>query len=377
MSFRFELTARDGRARAGVFHTPRGPVETPVFMPVGTKATVKAMTPGEVKDLGASIVLSNTFHLWMRPGDEIVARLGGLHRFMNWHGPILTDSGGFQVWSLSKMRKINEEGAKFRSPIDGSPLHLTPEKAMAIQRNLGADIVMAFDECTEYPATLEHARASAERTLRWAERCRAAHAEGGPVGGGGMQALFGIVQGGVHPELRAWSATRTAELDFPGNAIGGLSVGETKAEMEASLETVDAILPEAKPRYLMGVGTPGDFFRGIERGVDMFDCVLPTRTARTGRLYTAEGVLNIRNAFHAVDPAPVSASCACDCCRNYSRAYLRHLFQCDEILGARLATTHNLFYFLDLMAKIRVALNAGPGRLAELKREALAAYAGT
>lgn len=367
MAIRFTVTHQHpgSRARAGLLSTPHGQIETPVFMPVGTKATVKAMTPEEVAGLGAQIILSNTFHLWLRPGDELVRQMGGLHRFMHWDGPILTDSGGFQVWSLAKLRRMEEEGVHFQSPLDGAKLFLTPEKAVAIQENLGADIIMVLDECTPYPATHDYARASAERTARWAERClRAKRRED--------QALFGIVQGGVYPDLRAWSARATLEIGFPGYAIGGLSVGETKPEMEESLDVMDEVLPREQPRYLMGVGTPEDFFRGVERGVDMFDCVLPTRTARTGRIYTNEGVLNIRNARHAADPGPLSPTCGCYACRFYSRAYIRHLFMADEILASRLATTHNLFYFLDLMARIREAVRTNT--LAQLKAEALAAY---
>lgn len=337
-------------------------------MPVGTKATVKAMTPEEVEESGAQIVLSNTFHLWLRPGDTVVAKLGGLHKFMNWKRPILTDSGGYQVFSLSKLNRITEEGVRFRSPLDGAALFLTPEESMRIQQNLGADIAMVFDECAPYPAEHEYVRRSCEMTARWAERCKASHQRED-------QALFGIVQGGVYPDLRAWSAEATANIGFPGYAIGGLSVGEPKDEMLTSLQVMDRHLPREAPRYLMGVGTPEDFFTGVENGVDMFDCVMPTRTARNGRLYTNEGLLNIRNAVHAEDPAPVSESCACYACRNYSRAYLRHLFMADEILGSRLATGHNLFYFLDLMSRIRAAIRTDT--LAEFKAVALAPYVRT
>lgn len=369
MSFEFEVTAKSSQtaARAGTLQTPHGAIETPVFMPVGTKATVKAMTPEELTDVGAQIILSNTFHLALRPGDETVAALGGLHKMMNWHRPILTDSGGFQVFSLGELNKITPDGVRFRSPLDGSEIFFTPEKATQIQHNLGADIIMVFDECVPYPAEHDYVKASVEMTARWAERCKAAHA-----GREDQQALFGIVQGGMYDDLRAWSARATVDIGFPGYAIGGLSVGEPKPDMERGLDVVNAILPEDKPRYLMGVGTPEDFFRGVERGVDMFDCVLPTRSARTGRLYTSEGILNIRNAVHARDTGPISESCGCYACRNFSRGYIRHLFQADEILASRLATWHNLAYFLDLMNGIRRAVIED--RFLEFKREALAAY---
>ena len=368
MSFEFTITGRDGAtsARTGVLQTPHGAIETPVFMPVGTKATVKAMTPEEVAGLGAQIILANTFHLFLRPGDTIIRDLGGLHRFMNWSGPILTDSGGFQVFSLAKLRRLREEGAEFRSPIDGAPLFLSPEIATKIQENLGADIIMCFDECPELPAPFERLKASAEMTARWAERCRKAHSRTDE------QALFGIVQGGTYPELREWSARATVAIGFPGYAIGGLSVGEPKDEMALALGVMDRELPRERPRYLMGVGTPEDFFTGVEHGVDMFDCVLPTRTARTARLYTREGILNMKNARHMSDPAPLSPSCTCYVCRNYSRAYLRHLYMANEILASRLGTWHNLHFFIDLMRSIREAI--GQGTLAELKREVLAPY---
>lgn len=352
-------------ARTGTLTLPHGTVETPVFMPVGTKATVKAMLPEEVERLGARIILGNTFHLFLRPGDELVRDMGGLHKFMNWPRPILTDSGGYQVFSLAKLNKITEEGVHFRSPLDGDALFLSPERATAIQENLGADIAMVFDECLKYPSSWEAAKASAEMTARWAERCRKAHTRGD-------QAMFGIVQGGTYADLREWSANATAQLDFPGNAIGGLSVGENKQEMREALAVMDRTLPREKPRYLMGVGTPEDFFTGVENGVDMFDCVEPTRTARNGRLYTNEGLVNIRNAVHARDAGPVSASCDCYVCKKYSRAYLRHLFMAEEILAPRLATWHNLHYFLDLMRRIREAIKAGT--LGELREAAVGPY---
>lgn len=369
MSFEYTLHAKCSQtaARTGTLQTPHGPVQTPVFMPVGTKATVKAMTPEELDQTGTQIVLANTFHLALRPGDETVKALGGLHKMMNWNKPILTDSGGFQVFSLGDINKITEEGVRFRSPLDGSPIMLTPEKATQIQHNLGADIIMVFDECVPYPAEHDYVKKSGEMTARWAARCKAAHA-----GREDQQALFGIVQGGMYDDLRQWSARATVDIGFPGYAIGGLSVGEPKPDMERCLEAVNAILPEDQPRYLMGVGTPQDFFRGVERGVDMFDCVLPTRSARTGRLYTNEGILNMRNAVHATDTAPVSETCDCYTCRNYSRGYIRHLFMAEEILASRLATWHNLHYFLTLMEGIRKAISED--RLLAYKAEALAAY---
>lgn len=369
MSFRFELKGRCSHtsARAGVLDTPHGAIETPVFMPVGTKATVKAMTPEELTEAGAQIILANTFHLALRPGDETVKALGGLHKMMHWDKPILTDSGGFQVFSLGDLNKITEEGVKFRSPLDGSPMFLSPETATKIQHNLGADIIMVFDECAPYPAERKYVEKSVEMTARWAERCKAAHA-----GREDVQALFGIVQGGMYDDLREWSARATINVDFPGYAIGGLSVGEPKPDMERGLEVVNAILPQDKPRYLMGVGTPTDFFRGVERGVDMFDCVLPTRSARTGRVYTNEGMMNMRNAVHATDTSPISESCGCYTCRNYCRGYIRHLFLAGEILAARLATWHNLAYFLDLMKGIRAAILEDT--FVEFKAKALAAY---
>ncbi len=365
ISFNIRSEDRRTRARTGSLVTPHGEIETPVFMPVGTKATVKAMTPEELEEIGAQIILANTFHLYLRPGDEVVAELGGLHRFMNWKRSILTDSGGFQVFSLSKLNKITEEGVAFRSPLDGSALFLTPEISVRIQENLGADIIMCFDECPPYPASYEYLKASAERTARWAERCKKAHVRED-------QALFGIVQGGVHADLRAWSARATIEIGFPGYAIGGLSVGEPKNEMVSALAVMDEILPRSQPRYLMGVGTPEDFFLGVRHGVDMFDCVMPTRTARNGRLYTNEGLVNIRNACYTRDSRPISESCGCYTCRNYSRAYVRHLMMSNEILGSRLTTWHNLFYFLDLMRRIRASIDEGS--FCELEEEVLAPY---
>ena len=351
--------------RAGTFTTPHGVIETPVFMPVGTKATVKGMTPEELETIGAQIILANTFHLALRPGDSTVRALGGLHKMMNWNNPILTDSGGFQVFSLAKLNKITEEGVRFRSPLDGSEVNLTPERSIGIQENLGADIIMAFDECVPPDADHSYTAKSLEMTIRWLERCKAAKTRDD-------QALFGIVQGGIFTDLRERSAMLTTQIDLPGYSIGGLSVGESKEDMEACLKVMDAHLPRTKPRYLMGVGTPEDFFRGVENGVDMFDCVLPSRNARNAKLYTNEGVVNMRNAVHAVDTEPVSASCGCYVCRNYSRGYLRHLYMSNEILAARLGTWHNLHYFVHLMKGIRKSII--DDRFLEFKRFALAAY---
>ena len=356
----FELMARDGTARRGRLVFERGVVETPAFMPVGTYGTVKAMTPEELSDLGAQIILGNTFHLMLRPGTEIIRRHGDLHDFMHWQGPILTDSGGFQVFSLAEMRKISEEGVHFRSPVDGSKVFLSPESSMAVQRALGSDIVMIFDECTPYPATEAQARESMELSLRWAARSRAAHADS-------PSALFGIVQGGMYPELRARSAEGLKAIGFDGYAIGGLSVGEPAEERLRVLDCTLPELPADRPRYLMGVGTPEDIVEAVRRGVDMFDCVIPTRNARNGFLYTRYGTVRIRNSRYQDDPAPLDPGCGCYTCRNYSRAYLRHLDKCGEILGARLNTIHNLYYYQELMRGLREAV-AG-GRLEEFVRE--------
>jgi len=348
----FELLATDGRARRARLTFPRGVIETPVFMPVGTYGTVKAMTPEELEGLGARIILGNTFHLMLRPGEQIVAAHGGLHSFMHWARPLLTDSGGFQVWSLARLRKISEEGVQFASPVDGAQVFLGPERSMEIQRALGADIVMVFDECTPHPATEQQARRSMELSLRWAARCREAH-------GDSDAALFGIVQGGMHPVLRRASLAGLLELGFDGYALGGLSVGETAAEREAVIEAVEPAMPAERPRYLMGVGTPEDLVESVARGIDMFDCVMPTRHARNGYLFTRRGTLRIRNARHREDTAPIDPECACYTCRHYSRAYLKHLERCNEILGARLNTIHNLHFYLDLMAQMRAAIEAG------------------
>ncbi|MCW8825847.1 MAG: tRNA guanosine(34) transglycosylase Tgt, partial [Gammaproteobacteria bacterium] len=323
--------------------------ETPAFMPVGTYGTVKAMTPEELKGIGAEIILGNTFHLSLRPGMEVIKAHGDLHDFMNWQGPILTDSGGFQVFSLGKMRKITEEGVTFSSPVNGDKIFMGPEESMQVQRDLGSDIVMIFDECTPYPATEDEARYSMELSLRWARRSKDAH-------GDNPNALFGIVQGGMYPELRDESIAGLKEIGFDGYAIGGLSVGEPKEEMIKVLEHLAPVMPEDAPRYLMGVGTPGDIVEAVRRGIDMFDCVLPTRNARNGFLFTRHGTVKIRNAKHEFDTGPIDESCGCYTCQNYSRSYLRHLDKAKEILGARLNTIHNLYYYQELMSEIRVAI---------------------
>ena len=347
----FDLLASDGAARRGRLSFSRGVVETPAFMPVGTYGTVKGVLPRDIRELGAEIILGNTFHLWLRPGTEVIAAHGDLHDFMQWHGPILTDSGGFQVFSLGAMRKISEEGVSFQSPIDGSKVFLDPEKSMQIQRALGSDIVMIFDECTPYPATQDEARKSMQLSLRWAARSRAAH-------GDSASALFGIVQGGMYPELRAESLAGLVDIGFDGYAIGGLSVGEPKDEMLAVLEGLQPLMPPAQPRYLMGVGTPADLIEGVRRGVDMFDCVMPTRNARNGHLFTSRGVIKIRNAKHRHSTAPLDENCSCYTCANFSRAYLYHLDKCNEILGSQLNTLHNLHYYQGHMRGIRAAIEA-------------------
>ncbi len=349
VSVQFELLATDGAARAGRITTAHGTIDTPVFMPVGTYGSVKAMSPQELQDLGAQIVLGNTFHLWLRPGLEVIGAHGGLHRFMAWPGPILTDSGGFQVFSLGALRKISEEGVKFQSPVNGDACFLTPEESMRIQRVLGSDIVMVFDECTPYPASVEQARASMQLSARWAERSRAAH-------GGNPNALFGIVQGGTYEGLRDESLERLTRIGFDGYAIGGLSVGEPKADMMRIIGHTAPRLPSDKPRYLMGVGTPRDIVEAVAAGIDMFDCVLPTRNARNGWLYTSAGVVKLRNARYRDDTGPLDPACDCYTCRNFTRAYLHHLQRVNEILGARLNTIHNLHYYLELMRRIRTAI---------------------
>jgi queuine tRNA-ribosyltransferase len=346
---KFELLGTDGPARRGRLVFERGAVATPAFMPVGTYGTVKAMTPEELRELGAEIILGNTFHLMLRPGMEVIRAHGGLHRFMHWDGPILTDSGGFQVWSLGELRKITEQGVHFQSPVNGDRIFMGPEESMAVQQALGSDIIMVFDECTPYPATEEQARASMELSLRWAERCKHAHA-------GHAGALFGIVQGGMYEHLRRESLAGLTAIGFDGYALGGLSVGEPKEEMLRVLDTVANEMPADRPRYLMGVGTPEDLVEAVRRGLDMFDCVMPTRNARNGWLFTHDGQVKIRNSRYARDTGPVDPQCGCYACRNYSRAYLRHLQQCNEILGARLATVHNLYYYQSLMRGLRNAI---------------------
>ena len=365
MSLRYTLLAQDGAARLGRIELERGTVDTPAFMPVGTYGTVKAMTPEELQQCGAQVILGNTFHLMLRPGREVIAAHGGLHSFMHWQRPILTDSGGFQVFSLAKLRKISEEGVKFRSPIDGSEVRLTPEDSMDVQRTLRSDIVMAFDDCTAYPATANSARESMERSMRWVRRCRDQYYGRDSVPPPGN--LFGIVQGGMYESLRRASLEALLELQLPGLAVGGLAVGESEAERLHVLEDLMPQMPMDRPRYLMGVGRPEDILAAVLRGLDMFDCVMPTRHARNGHLFTSTGDINIRNAAHQADLGPVDANCGCYTCRNYSRAYLRHLDRCNEILGSRLNTIHNLTFYLDLMAGIRAAIAAG--RLAAFDRD--------
>ncbi len=356
--FQFTVLKRDPHsgARHGRITTPYGTIETPAFMPVGTQGTVKAMTPEELVEVGTDIILANTFHLYLRPGDDVIAALGGLHKFMHWERPILTDSGGFQVFSLARLNKIKEEGVEFKSPIDGSMHLLTPEKAIGIQRNLGADIMMALDECPPPDASRSYVEKSTALTLRWLKRCIDEFEKSKTET---EQVIFGIAQGGFFEDLRRESAERTIAFDLPGYSIGGLSVGEEKSKTYEMLEVTLSILPGDRPRYLMGVGTPEDFLMAVERGVDMFDCVLPTRNARNGNLLTNEGMLNIKNAAYAKDPRPVSETCNCYTCRNYSRAYLRHLYYAKEILSSRLNTIHNLYFTLDFMKRLRDAIDAG------------------
>ena len=354
MTLRFDVLATDGAARRGRLALRHGVVETPAFMPVGTYGTVKAMTPEELTGLGAEIVLGNTFHLMLRPGTRVIAAHGDLHGFMNWQRPILTDSGGFQVFSLAKLRRIDEEGVRFRSPIDGAEVRLTPEISMDVQRVLGSDIAMAFDDCTAYPAPHAAARASMERSMRWAARCRDHYARTAAPG-----VLFGIVQGGMYGDLRRASLEALLALGLPGLAVGGLAVGEPEPERLRVLEELVPHMPAAQPRYLMGVGRPEDIVQAVLRGIDLFDCVMPTRHARNGHLFTARGVINIRNAVHQEDTGPVDPACGCYPCRHYSRSYLRHLDRCNEILGSRLGTIHNLHFYLDLMARIRASIAAG------------------
>lgn len=352
MAVKYELikTCKQSGARLGKLITPHGEITTPIFMPVGTQATVKAMSPEELKDINAQIILSNTYHLYLRPGHKIVEKAGGLHKFMNWDRPILTDSGGFQVFSLGPLRKITEDGVEFRSHIDGSKHFLSPEKVMEIENALGADIIMAFDECAPYPADRDYVKHSLERTTRWAKRCKESHKNTD------TQALFGIVQGGMYKDLREQSAKEIIELDFPGYAIGGLSVGEPKKLMYEVLDYTTPLLPEDKARYLMGVGSPDDLIEGVIRGVDMFDCVLPTRIARNGTAMTTNGKVVVRNAAYAEDFTPLDHECSCYTCKNYTRAYIRHLVKTNEILGSRLITIHNLYFLLKLMENVRDAI---------------------
>ncbi len=348
---KFKVSATDGQARRGQLTFERGTVDTPAFMPVGTNGTVKSLTPEEVEGTGAQIVLGNTFHLMLQPGTEVVKAHGDLHDFMNWSRPILTDSGGFQVWSLSKLRKLTEKGVRFRSPIDGSEVFLGPEESMQIQTDLGSDIVMAFDECTPYPATHVQAEESMQLSLRWAERCKKSYR--------GQGALFGIVQGGMYEDLRVESIQGLLDIGFDGYALGGLSVGETKQEMADVLAFSTPHMPQDKPRYLMGVGTPTDLANGVAAGIDMFDCVLPTRNARNGWLYTSEGVVKIRNAVNRLDTRPLDPVCSCYTCQNYSRSYLRHLYHKQEMLVSRLCSLHNVHYFQHLMATMRAQIQVG------------------
>ena len=349
---KFELLSTSGHARRGRLVFDQGAVQTPAFMPIGTYGTVKAMTPEELRSVGTEIILGNTFHLMLRPGTAIIRAHGDLHGFMHWEGPILTDSGGFQVWSLAELRKISEQGVSFQSPVNGDKVFLSPEDSIRIQHELGSDIIMVFDECTPYPAAEPVARESMELSLRWARRCREAH-------GGHPSALFGIVQGGMYPGLRSESLAGLKEIGFDGYALGGLSVGETEEERLAVLEAVGPEMPRDKPRYLMGVGTPEDLVEAVGRGMDMFDCVLPTRNARNGHFYTSEGVVRIRNSTYQDDIRPLDPECDCYTCTHYSRAYLRHLDKCGEILGPRLGTIHNLHYYHSLMQRMRAAIEAG------------------
>jgi queuine tRNA-ribosyltransferase len=364
--FSFTLEARSGRARAGRLRTPHGEIETPAFMPVGTAGAVKAVTQRDLRDLGAQVVLANTYHLMLRPGDALVAQLGGLHGFTGWSGPFLTDSGGYQVFSLSALRRVSEEGVRFRSHLDGSSHMLSPERSMEVQANLGADLIMAFDECPPHPAPREAVEEATARTTRWARRSREAHRRGD-------QWLLGIVQGGVDLELRERSARELLDLDFPGYALGGLSVGEPKPDRDRVIEQMDGLLPESRPRYLMGVGTPEDILQGVARGIDLFDCVMPTRHARNGQAFTRHGKLSIRNARFRDDPRPLDPDCGCYTCRSASRAYLRHLHLAGEMTAATLLTLHNLWHYLDTLRRMRQSILLG--RFEEFREETLRALA--
>ena len=358
----FEVIKTEGNARRGVFTCPHGTVQTPVFMNVGTQGAIKgAVSAHDLREIGCQVELSNTYHLHLRPGDETVKALGGLHRFMDWSGPILTDSGGFQVFSLSGLRKIKEEGVTFASHIDGRRIFMGPEESMRIQSNLGSDIAMAFDECVENPATYEYAKASCERTLRWLERCKAEHdrLNASPDAVNPQQMLFGINQGATFPELRIWHMKEIAQIECEGYAIGGLAVGEPTQVMYDIIDAVEPWMPKEKPRYLMGVGTPSNLIEGVARGVDFFDCVMPARNARHAKLFTWSGALNMKNERYKLDEGPIDPACGCPVCRSFSRAYLRHLFAAGEMLAMRLAVLHNLYFYNDLMARIRAALDAG------------------
>jgi len=361
----FSVNKTDGKARRGQISFPRGTIETPAFMPVGTYGTVKGMLPRDIEATGAEIILGNTFHLMLRPGTEVVQKHGGLHKFMHWDKPILTDSGGFQVFSLGELRKITEEGVSFRSPIDGSKVFLDPERSMQVQRELGSNIVMAFDECTPYPATEQQARQSMELSMRWAERSLSAH-------GDNPNALFGIIQGGMYKDLRMESLARLTETGFDGYAIGGLSVGEPKEEMQAVLDYLPDAMPADSPRYLMGVGKPEDLIYAVLSGVDMFDCVMPTRNARNGHLFTSQGVIKIRNAVHQDDTSTLDPECSCYTCENFSRSYLYHLDKTGEILGSQLNTIHNLTYYQTLMSQLREAIEQG--NLKDTAKKILSGY---
>lgn len=367
-AIKYELIKKssESNARLGKLYTPHGVIDTPVFMPVGTQATVKAMTPDELKEIGAKIILSNTYHLHMRPGEKLIEKAGGLHDFMHWDRSILTDSGGFQVFSLAKLRDITEDGVMFKSHLDGSKHFISPEKAIQIENSLGADIIMCFDECLPYPCEYDYAKKSLYRTIRWAERCKLEHKNTE------KQALFGIIQGGMYKDLREESVREMTDLDFPGYSIGGLSIGEPKNMMYDVLDYTTPIMPENKPRYLMGVGSPDCLIEGALRGVDMFDCVLPTRIARNGTVFTSKGKLVIRNAEYAEDMRPLDDECDCYACRNFSRAYIRHLFKAKEILAARLATIHNLRFLIRLMEQIRQAIRED--NLVEFRNEFFAKY---
>ncbi len=360
--FHYELIAEDTEtgARAGVLHTPHGKIETPIFMPVGTQATVKTLDQRDLVEAQAQIILGNAYHLYLRPGHELIDRMGGLHQFMNWSRPILTDSGGFQVFSLGDLNKISEEGVRFQSHLDGSSHLFTPESVMEIEHGLGADIIMAFDECTPYPCERDYAEKSMRRTLRWAERCIKRHQElSAQRTHRPPQALFGIVQGSVYPNLRRTCAQELIQMDLPGYAIGGLAVGETRDSMFGVIRETTPLLPNGKPRYLMGVGLPNDLVEAVGAGADMFDCVVPTRNARNGTVFARNGRLRLKNAAHAEDPQPLESDCACKTCSHYSRAYLRHLFKTNELLGMHLATFHNVFFFQQLMRDMRDAIISG------------------